>query len=387
MTNIPRLLDIKLPSGQSAFLWGARKTGKSTYLKEKFPSSVVYDFLNTDLFIEFSKRPERLRQELLATKAAKLKHPVILDEVQKVPNILNEVHWLIENKKISFILCGSSARKLKRSHANMLGGRAWRYEMFPFVSAELSDFNLLKALTHGLIPSHYFAGSQDCRRSLKAYIQDYLKQEVFDEGLVRNIPAFSRFFDAMAFSHGELLNYSNIARDCAIDAKTVKEYYQILVDTLLGTLVEPFNRRQSRQVITAAPKFYLFDVGVAGAVIGRSIEREKGEEFGRAFEHFIFMELNAYRSYSEADYSINFWRTKSGTEVDFVLKGGEVAVEVKGINNVDKTDLRGLNVFVDEFSPRKAFLVCNESRPRLVGKIKVLPWRDFLAELWDGKVV
>jgi len=387
MVNVRRLLNIKLPARQSAFLWGARKTGKSTYLKDKFPSSIVYDFLNTDLFIEFSRQPERLRQELLIAQAAKLKHPVILDEVQKVPNILNEVHWLIENKNISFILCGSSARKLKRSHANMLGGRAWRYEMFPFVSAELSDFDLLRALNHGLIPSHYLAGDQDCRRSLKAYIQDYLKQEVFDEGLTRNIPAFSRFFDAMAFSHGELLNYSNIARDCAIDAKTVKEYYQILVDTLLGTLVEPFNKRQSRQVITAAPKFYLFDVGVAGTIIGRNVEREKGEQFGRAFEHFIFMELSAHRAYSAADYSINFWRTKSGMEVDFVLKGGEIAVEVKGTNNVDKTDLRGLNAFVEEFSPRKAFLVCNESRMRLVGKITVIPWRIFLAELWSGKII
>ena len=213
MKNISRLLDMKLPRKQSAFLWGARKTGKSTYLKERFPNSVVYDFLKTDLFFEMSKNPSLLREQLLAKSEAELKEPIILDEVQKVPQVLDEVHWLIENKGLRFVLCGSSARKLKKGHANLLGGRAWRYELFPLVSKEIVKFNLLRALNHGLIPLHYLQNEEDCKKSLEAYIQDYLREEVFAEGLTRNIPAFSRFFDAFGYSHGEITNYCNIARD------------------------------------------------------------------------------------------------------------------------------------------------------------------------------
>lgn len=386
MENIKRYLSLKLPPRQSAFLWGPRKTGKTTYLKDRFPRSLVYDFLKTDLFLEFSKRPALLREQLLAKDDGVLRYPIILDEVQKVPQLLDEVHWLIENKGLSFILCGSSVRKLKRGHANLLGGRAWRYEMFPLVSSEIKKMELLRILNHGMIPAHYLQ-SQGYQRSLKAYVQDYLKEEVFAEGLVRNVPAFSRFFDAIGYSHGELTNFSNIARDCAVDSKTVKEYYQILVDTLLGTFLKPFKKRQSRQVISKASKFYLFDVGVAGVITGRYLRQEKGEQFGRAFEHFILMELNAHRSYRELDYPINFWRTKSGIEVDFVLAGGETAIEVKGKQKVDKTDLRGLFAFVEEYAPKKAIVVCNEKTERVYKGIRIMPWKKFLQELWDGKVV
>jgi len=382
---LSRLLNIKLPLQQSAFLWGPRKTGKSTYLKRKFPGSLVYDFLKTDLFLEFSKRPSLLREQLLAKDPKFLNYPVILDEVQKVPQLLDEVHWLIENKGLRFILCGSSARKLKRGKANLLGGRAWRYELFPFVTAELDKPNLLKALNRGLIPVHYLQDAYS--KSLRAYTQDYLKEEVFDEGLTRNIPAFSRFFDAMGFSHGELTNFSNIARDCGVDSKTVKEYYQILKDTLLGDFVEPFKRRQNRQVITRTAKFYLFDVGVAGAITKRRVEQERGAAFGKAFEHLIVMELRAYNSYYEVDYDINFWRTKSGLEVDFVLGGGEVAVEVKGTRRVENKDLHPLNAFVELYSPRKALVVCNEKEERIVGSLRIMPWRKFLQDLWSGQII
>ncbi len=385
MEILQRRLNLHLPKGRSAFLWGPRKTGKTTYLKQKFPHSLVYDFLRTDLFLEFSKTPSLLREQLLAKEPKLLQHPIILDEVQKVPQILDEVHGLIENKGLQFILCGSSARKLKRGQANLLGGRAWRYEMFPLVSAEIKEMDLLRALNHGLIPSHYL--QEDHRKSLKAYVQDYLREEVFAEGLTRNIPAFSRFFDAMGYSHGELTNYSNIARDCGVDAKTVREYYQILVDTLLGTMVEPFKKRQRRQVIGKAPKFYLFDVGIAGAVTRRQLEEERGESFGKAFEHLLLMELLAYRSYAERDFPIHFWRTKSGLEVDFVLGSGEVAVEAKGSSRVDSTDLKPLKAFVEEHKPAKALLVCNEKAERLSDKIRILPWRNFLSDLWEGKVI
>ncbi len=386
MRNIERILKIELPKQQSAFLWGPRKTGKTTYLKRCFPESLVYDFLKTDFFIEISKNPVLLRERLLAKDKSALKHPVILDEVQKVPQLLDEVHWMIENKGLRFILCGSSARKLKRGHANLLGGRAWRYEMFPLVTRELKKVDLLHVLNHGMIPLHYLQG-ENYRKSLKAYVQDYLKEEVFAEGLMRNIPAFSRFLDSFGYSHGELTNYSNIARDCGVDSKTVKEYYQIIVDTLLAVRIDPFKKRQSRQVITKAAKYYLFDVGVAGYLTKRHIEEEKGVEFGKAFEHFLLMEIVAYRSYSERDFEINFWRTKSGLEVDFVLGKGEVAIEIKGASRVDKRDLKGLEAFTEEYSTKRNILVCNEKEKRLHGKIEILPWDNFLHELWKGKIL
>ena len=374
-----------LPPGQSAFLWGARKTGKSTYLRKQFPQSLVFDFLDTDLVLELSKRPALLRERLLAQDSAVLKQPIILDEVQKVPHILDEVHGLIENRKLQFVLCGSSARKLKRGQANLLGGRAWRFEMFPLVSAEVNNIDLLRALNHGLIPSHYLEDRY--QKSLRAYSTDYLKEEVFAEGLTRNIPAFSRFFEAMGYSHGELTNFSNISRECGVDSKTVKEYYQILEDTLLGTMIAPFKRRQSRQVISQAPKFYLFDVGVAGALTSRHLTEERGELFGKAFEHFIFMELRAHRSLSELNYPINFWRTKSGLEADFVLGGGQVAIEVKGSNRVERSELRPLMAFRDEYAPRQILVVCNERAERIHDGIRILPWRILLRELWEGKII
>ena len=385
MDIIKRVLEISLPPRQSAFLWGPRKTGKSTYLSLNFPNSVVYDFLQTDLFLEFSKQPSLLRERLLAKNDYALDHPVILDEVQKVPQVLDEVHWLIENKGLRFILCGSSARKLKRGKANLLGGRAWRYEMFPLVTAELGDLDLLRVLNSGMIPDHYVRDGY--RKALKVYTQDYLKEEVFDEGLTRNVPAFSRFFDAMGYSHGELTNYSNIARDCGVDSKTVREYYQILVDTLMGKMIAPFKRRQDRQVISRTSKFYLFDVGVAGSITKRHLEEEKGELFGKALEHFIFMELSAHNSYNELGYEINFWRTKSGLEVDFVLGAGEVAIEIKGTNRVDKRDLRSLITFMEEYSPRKSIIVCNEREERVYREIQIMPWRKFLYDLWEGKII
>jgi predicted AAA+ superfamily ATPase len=345
----------------------------------------MIDFLQTDRLLEFSKNPALLRERLLAKDEEVLKHPVILDEVQKVPQILDEVHWLIENRGFRFILCGSSARKLKRGKGNLLGGRAWRYELFPFVSKELEDLSLLRATNHGMIPAHYLRESHG--KSLKAYVQDYLKEEVFQEGLTRNVPAFSRFFDAMAYSHGELTNYTNIARECGVDSKTVKEYYQILVDTLLGRMVEPFKRRQDRQVISRAAKFYLFDVGVAGYLTKRHLKQERGESFGKAFEHFLFTEMAAHASYQELDYEIQYWRTKSGLEVDFVLGKGEVAIEVKGSSRVDKKDLRALSAFVETYSPRKALVVCNESEERVHEKIRIMPWRVFLRDLWGGKII
>lgn len=385
---IKRVLNLRLPEGQSAFLWGARKTGKTTLLKQALPDSIRYDLLETDTFFRLSKAPHLLREELRAINGKNpIKQPVILDEVQKIPPLLDEVHWLIENERMSFILCGSSARKLKRSHANLLGGRAWRFVLYPLTTKELGDnFDLLRAVNRGLIPSHYL--DNNYQRTIKAYVNDYLKEEIKDEGIARNVPAFARFLDSIPFSNGELVNYSNIARECGVDAKTVAEYYQILVDTLLGIFIEPFRKRRNRQIISETPKFYLFDVGVAGGLAKRSIQINRGFEFGEAFEHLVLMELLAHRSYTEKDYTINFWRTKDGCEVDFVLNGGEVAIEVKSSENPRMPDIKGLSVFIEEHKPQRAFLVCQEKRHRKTASgVEIVPWQTFFKMLWDGEVL
>ena len=220
-------------------------------------------------------------------------------------------------------------------------------------------------------------------------MNDYLKQEVFAEGLTRNIPAFARFFESMAFSHGELTNFSNIARDVGIEQSTVREYYQILVDTHIGSFLEPFSRRRNRAIITKAPKFYLFDVGIAGRTVGRTISEDQGIDFGRALEHFVFMELKAYCTYRELDLPLRFWRTKSGLECDFVIGDeGQTVVEVKGSKRLRNEDSKGLKAFIEEYSPHNAILICNGSQSQFTSEgIHILPWQVFLERLWNDEFV
>lgn len=377
-----RTLRIDLPPGQSAFLWGARQTGKSTWLRTRFPHSVHLDLLDFDVRLPLSARPTRLGEQLASMPEARTA-PVVIDEIQKVPGLLDEVHRLIESRGLSFVLCGSSARKIRRAGVNLLGGRAWRFEMFPLTYAEVPGFQLLTALNDGLLPGVY--GKRHARRSLAAYLRDFLAQEVIGEALTRNTDAFMRFFEALRFSHGELLNYASIARDCGVAAKTVRTYFEILEDSLLGYLIRPFRRRVGRQSISAAPKFYLFDVGVAGQVCGRRLTEVGGASFGRAFEHFVLQEIVAARGYQEKDYPIQFWRTKTGLEVDFVLNRGEVAVEVKG--RVRRGDLRAMRAFREDFGPQRAIIVTAERDRRRIDGIDVIPYQDFLLELHGGEIV
>lgn len=388
--RLKRLLNIELPPHQSAFLWGARKTGKSTYLVEHFPRSIKYDLLKTDELARLLASPHLLREELLALTPDELKYPVIIDEVQKAPALLNEVHWLIENKNVSFILCGSSARKLKRGAANLLGGRAWRFQFYPLVYPEIPDFDLLRAFKHGLLPANYLSSHPE--RMLRAYVGDYLIEEIQAEGLVRNLPGFARFMELVGFTNGQMLNFANIARDVGIDAKTIKEYYQILVDTLIGYYVEPFHQKVKRDLIQSTAKFYMFDVGIANHLRHRQINVLQGEEAGNAFEHYILTELKAYIGLKELDIPLNYWRSKSGLEVDFVLEHGKVAIETKISSNIDLSDLRGLVAFCEDYHPRHALVVCQAARKRVIatiGKtnIEVLPWKDFLKNLWEGKYI
>ncbi len=382
-----RRLKIDLSHGQSCFLWGARQTGKSSYLRAQYSNSIYFDLLESDIFLSLLKTPSLLREELIQKSQNSVQDPIIIDEIQKVPLLLDEVHWLIENKKLQFILCGSSARKLKRGHANLLGGRAWRYEMYPLVSSEIPDFNLLQALNRGLLPRHY---QEDYfKKSLKAYVNDYLTEEIRAEGLTRNLPAFSKFLDAVAYSNGELVVYNNISSDCGVDSKTVKEYFEILVDTHLGYFLPPLLKKKGRKTITATPKFYLFDVGVANLISKTIVEELRGTSAGRSFEHFIFMELMAYRSYSEKDFELNFWRTKTGLEVDFIINEDLIYIESKISDYVKTTDLKGLRALIEEKKPKRAIVVCNEKRPRRLSgtHIEILPWKDFLNELWSNQLI
>ena len=387
-----RILNIDLPEKQSAFLWGARQTGKSFFLKQKFKDAVYYDLLDTHEFIRLSKAPYIMREELLSMESNTLKLPVIIDEIQRVPELLNEVHWLIENAKIKFILCGSSARRLKTSSTNLLGGRAWKYNFYPLVFPEIPDLDLLRVLRHGMIPNHYLAKPEYLQSHLESYVEVYLACEIRDEGLVRNLMGFARFLDVAGMSSGEMLNANNIARDCGIDRNTVQAYYQILIDTLLGYYIYPFRKKVKREIIKATPKFYLFDVGIANYLSKQDINALEGASAGKSFEHYILMELMAYKGINHKRYEITYWRTKTGLEVDFILGQAEVAIEVKISKTVHKQDLKGLIAFLEEYPSAKAIVVSLDKRKRKISidnnsTIFIVPYALFLKELWDNKVI
>lgn len=378
-----RLQDFAGRGQETCFLWGPRQTGKSTLLKELFPGSPYYDLLLSDEFERLNRRPAILREELLAAPPRR-GVPVIVDEVQKIPALLDEVHWLMTRQGMAFILCGSSARKLKRGGGNLLGGRALRYELFPLVFKEIPDFDLLRGLNHGLLPRHYLAPEPE--RLLRSYVGDYLREEIAAEALTRRIPAFGRFLEAAAFSNGEIVNYQNIAGECGVSPPTVKEYFQILVDTLVARFLPAYRKCPKRRVIQS-PRFYFFDVGLANILLQRGRIAYRSEAFGKAFEHFIFQELTAHSHYSGLQYPLAYWRTASQLEVDFILGDHQVAVEVKATERAEPRHLRGLHAFREEYRVKKAILVSLDARPRLLEGVHILPWRIFLEQLWAGDIL
>lgn len=367
--------------GESLFLWGARQTGKSTLLKTLFPNALWFDLLLSDVYERLSKQPSILRETILADRGNKL---VIIDEIQRIPELLNEVHWLISNHNTRFILSGSSPRKIIRGGSNLLGGRALRYELYPLVSNEIPDFDLLKALNNGLMPRHYVASN--AKKLISAYIGNYLKDEIAAEAKIRNIQSFSRFLEAAAFSNGEMVNYANIASDSGVSPPTVKEYFQILEDTLIGRFVLSYQKKPKRRVITA-PKFYFFDMGIVNYLLKRGEIQFGSEVFGNAFEHFIYNEIFAHSRYSGKEYPIHYWRTASQIEVDFILSENEIAIEVKSTTNVSSRHIKGLKSFAEEYKTKQLILVCNEPLPRLIDDVLVLPWNVFLERLWAGEVI
>ena len=366
---------------ESIFLWGARQTGKSTLLKSLFPDALWFDLLKSDVFERYQKSQLQFREAVLATTAGTV---IIVDEIQKIPALLDEIHWLIENHKTRFILSGSSPRIIFRSEANLLGGRALRYELYPLIYAEIPDFNLLKAVNNGLLPRHYL--SENPKKLLSSYIGNYLRDEIIAEAKIRNIGAFAKFLEVAAFSNGEIVNYTNIAADCGVSAITVKEYFQILEDTLLARFVPSFQKKPKRKVILA-PKFYYFDVGIANYLLKRGKIEMGSEAFGSAFEHFIYQELYAHSNYTDNNYLISYWRTTSQIEVDFVLGNHEVAIEVKATDNVQTRHLKGLKSFAEEYDVKKLIIISNDPLERIIGNITVLPWRKFLIKLWANEII
>lgn len=381
-----RLISLNINSKKSIFLWGTRQTGKSTLLKSEFPEAIYIDLLKSDLYVRYLSAPKILREEL---SSAPMTTPVIIDEVQKIPQLLDEVHWLIENKGITFILCGSSARKLKRGHANLLGGRAMRYELFGLVSRELaSDFDLIKLVNRGYLPSHYLAEENEIKRLLLSYVGDYLKEEIAAESLVRNIAGFHDFLAKAALSDAEIISYSSFARDVGVSANTIKEYYSILVDTLIGWLLPAYTSKPKRRTVVA-PKFYFGDVGIVNHLAQRGAIKPGSELFGKAFENWVSHELRAFNHYADRFEDLAYWRLTSGVEVDFIVgKQALLACEAKASSRITSDHLRGLREFKKDFpKTKKALVVSLEESSRLTeDNILILSVQDFVKRLWDGEL-
>ena len=371
----------------SAFLLGPRGTGKSTWIKENYKgNTVVYDLLNTTELIRLSREPALLYQETAHLPSGSW---VIVDEIQKVPALLNEVHRIIEEKKIKFILSGSSARKLRESGVNLLAGRALTYNLFPLVSKEVSfELDLDKQISFGMLPSSFLATNP--KKYLQAYTETYLKEEVREEALTRNFGSFARFLEIAARQNGQLTNTTAIARDAGVARQTVQGYFDILVDTLIGYWLEPWKlKRTTKQV--RHPKFFFFDSGVVRALSGRLPYPATSEELGPLFECFILNEIRAYLHYSELDYPLHFWRSQSGVEVDILLETskGYIAIELKNGIRWEKKFNRGMHRLSEELGKNKVtcFGVFMGERQLMINNVIVYPALDFLRRLWRGEII
>lgn len=376
-----RIFDIENRLDEAMFLFGGRQVGKSTLLKERFPKAVYFDLLNSELRNRFRQHPEVFRESLLRYPPETL---VIVDEIQKVPDLLDEVHWLMVNRGLFFILSGSSARKLKKSGANNLGGRAIPETLFPLVSAEIPDYDLERAVQNGMIPRHYMVAN--ARNRLKSYIEFYLKEEIIEEAVVQNVDDFVRFLEVAAISDGEMLNYENVAADCGVSANTVKAYYKILCDTLLGFEVPAYSKVIKRK-LTKASRFYFFDVGIANYLTGRHHLAPKTLEYGHAFEHLVMQEIAAYLGYSNSEEKLTYWHTYDNQEVDAVIGDARVAIEIKSTDSVQASHKKGLAEFAKEHPNVRQILVSRDRVTRRSGDVDLFYVTDFFKELWEGKII
>ena len=373
LLSLPRLLEKK-----SFFLLGPRSTGKTTLIETQLPRAKVYDLLDSEIFRRLLQRPRIIEEEI--GDPAQI---IVIDEIQKLPQLLDEVHRLIQKKNIRFLLTGSSARKLKRGGANLLAGRAWEARLFPLVFREIPHFNLLQYLNRGGLPQVY--GSPEFQEELKYYVSTYLREEVQAEAITRNILAFSEFLDAIALANGQELNYESLASDCQVSPGTLKNYIQILEDTLLGFTLTGFTKTHKRKSISRA-KHYLFDLGVTNQLCRRGEIREKSELFGNAFEHFIVLEVRAFLNYARKDIEMHYWRSTSQFEVDLLL-GKEIAIEIKGTSLVRDKHLKGLRALREEGIHKRFLVVSLDNQKRVTADgIEIVPWKEFLTALWDDKL-
>jgi uncharacterized protein len=360
---------------KSVFLFGPRQTGKSSFIRSTYPEALSYNLLEVDTFRTLSRNPQLLRQEI--TSNNKL---VVIDEVQLLPELLNEVQLLIEERQVKFILTGSSARKLRRKGVNLLGGRATWKQLYPLVSSEIgTEFDLNRALSYGLLPSIYLSSNPTA--DLKDYIELYLREEIANETSIRQLPAFSRFLDIIALNNGQLINYNEVGNDAQVAPTTVREYCKVLEDTLIISRLPSFKEVKKRKPI-AKEKFYFFDIGVARYLQGRSRLINEGDEFGNALESLIYQELRSYCSYITGE-DLTFWRTTGGLEVDFLLST-HTAIEVKSTTNVTLKDLKGLLALKEEGIFSRYLLISRDNRRRIINDITVIPVKDFFTELWSG---
>jgi predicted AAA+ superfamily ATPase len=378
--EIARTIDLAAATAKrSLFLLGPRQTGKSTLIRQQLAGAKLINLLESDTFLQLQRAPQRLRE--WCSEPGEL---VVIDEIQKLPQLLDEVHLLIEQRKLRFLLTGSSARKLRAGGVNLLGGRARSQHLHPLSIHELGErFDLQRALHHGLLPAIYLGDEPD--QDLAAYVGTYLREEIAHEALTRNVPAFARFLEVAALCSGEQVNYSKVAADAQVARTTVQEYFQILRDTLLGRDIPVWQKTKKRKAVTTA-KFRLFDWGVVRHLRGTGRVKSPSPEFGHAFEAWIGHELDTWCAYRGSGATLCFWRSRNDDEVDFVI-GDQVAVEVKATDNVTDRHLAGLVALQGEGLLRRHVLVCQEKRRSTVGGIEVMPWRAFMEELWDDRLV
>ncbi len=375
--NIERTFDpTEILRTKSCFLLGPRQTGKSWLIRHALKSYRIYDLLDSETFLRLSRSHHRLAEE-----CSQQDQIVIIDEIQKLPSLLDEIHRLIEERRLRFLLTGSSARKLRRGGVNLLGGRARIRYLHPFTFYELKEhFDLLKSVNYGLLPSIYFSNAPE--DDIKSYVGTYLQTEIAAEGLTRNIPSFSRFLEVAALCNGTILNFTKIANDAQVARSTVHEYFEILKDTLIAHEVPAWKKSRKRKPISAS-KYYFFDGGIVRFLQNRNPCKPGSPEFGEAFETYLFHELKAFVDYQSSG-NLSYWRSTSGFEVDFILNDA-TAIEVKGSRMIGPHDLKGLKALQQEKKVSQYLLVCLEEHKRTVEGIQILPWREFLKRLWQGE--
>lgn len=369
----------------SLFLFGPRQVGKTYLIKNTLTSDLFIDLLKHQDFLRYTKDVSLLSQEVNALKQKET--IIVIDEIQRCPELLNEIHYLIEKEKgIKFILTGSSARKLRRTGINLLGGRAITLHLHPLTHIELADtFRLDHALHFGTLPNIVLENNlQEKSHLLNSYVETYLKEEIQQEALTRNLPAFAKFIELAAYENGNILNFQNLAREIGIHSKTIKEYFAILEDTLLGFFLYPYTH-SSRKRLISHPKFYFFDCGVV-TTLRKSLTQEliKGTpNYGDAFEHFIMLEIKRLLDYYSREVRLSFFRTSDGAEVDLILEINQEiwAIEIKSSSSPRLADLRGLRSFMKDHPYKRAICVCQTPRPYLNENIEFLPWQIFLTQL------